>query len=347
MLVNGAEGEPASRKDRALLGALPQLVLDGAVLAGEALRAKEIVVVVTNGAKRGASALAEAVAEREHNASEVRIAIRVVSVPTGFVTGEETALVRFLNGGPAKPSFIPPRPFERGIGGAPTLVLNVETLAQVALIARYGSDWFRELGTTREPGSTLVTLTGAVQQPGVREIALGSTFASLVDEAGGLTGPVSAFLIGGYFGTWARAETVLGLRLLDADLLPHSASLGARAIVAFPAEACAMREVTRVARYLADESAGQCGPCVHGLAAIAAGLERVSAGHGDDRSSSRAGWTRCAAEVPAGIPTGPTRFVSSGLDVFRDEVRMHLRHGRCRRGRTVRVLPLPNTAESS
>lgn len=347
LLVNGAEGEPASRKDRALLGALPQLVLDGAVLAGEALRAKEIVVVVTNGAKRGASALAEAVAEREHNGSEARIAIRVVSVPTGFVTGEETALVRFLNGGPAKPSFIPPRPFERGIGGAPTLVLNVETLAQVALIARYGSDWFRELGTTREPGSTLVTLTGAVQQPGVREIALGSTFASLVDEAGGLTGPVSAFLIGGYFGTWVRAETVLGLRLLDADLLPHSASLGARAIVAFPAEACAMREVTRIARYLADESAGQCGPCVHGLAAIAAGLERVSAGHGDDRELLARWVDEVRGRGACRHPDGATRFVSSGLDVFRDEVRMHLRHGRCRRGRTVRVLPLPNTAESS
>ncbi|MDX6388296.1 MAG: hypothetical protein QOD85_2098, partial [Gaiellaceae bacterium] len=174
VLVNAAEGEPASRKDRALLGALPQLVLDGAVLAAEALRAKEIVVVVADNAKRGPSVVAEAVAEREQSGSDSRVAIRIVSVPTGFVTGEETALIRFLNGGPAKPTFIPPRPFERGIGGAPTLVLNVETFAQVALIARYGSDWFRELGTMREPGSTLVTLTGAVQQPGVREIALGS-----------------------------------------------------------------------------------------------------------------------------------------------------------------------------
>ena len=347
VLVNGAEGEPASRKDRALLGALPQLVLDGAVLAAEALRAKEIVVVVADNAKRGASVVADAVAEREQNGRDAGVAIRVVNVPTGFVTGEETALIRFLNGGPAKPSFIPPRPFERGVGGAPTLVLNVETLAQVALIARYGSDWFRELGTMREPGSTLVTLTGAVQQPGVREIALGSTFASLVDEAGGLTGPVSAFLVGGYFGTWLRTETVLGLRLLDADLRQHGASLGARAIVALPAEACAMRELTRIARYLARESAGQCGPCVHGLAAIAEGLERVSAGHGDDRERLARWVNEVRGRGACRHPDGATRFVSSALDVFGDEVRMHLRHGRCRRGRTVSVLPLPNTVESS
>lgn len=345
VLINAAEGEPASRKDRALLGALPQLVLDGAVLAASALGAKEIVVGVAAHAVSEQSALSDAVAERRQNGSDGRVAIRVASVPTGFVSGEETALIRYLNGGPPKPSFVPPRPFERGLGGAPTLVLNVETSAQIALIARFGSDWFRELGTTREPGSTLVTLTGAVQQPGVREIALGSTFASLLDEAGGLTGPVSAFLVGGYFGTWVRTETVLGLRLLDADLMQHGASLGARAIVALPAEACAMRELTKIARYLADESAGQCGPCVHGLAAIAEGLERVCAGHGDDRERLARWVDEIRGRGACKHPDGATRFVSSALDVFGDEVRLHLRHGRCRRGRSVSVLPLPKTAE--
>jgi NADH:ubiquinone oxidoreductase subunit F (NADH-binding) len=345
LLINAAEGEPASRKDRALLGALPQIVLDGAVLAANALGAKDIVVGIAQHAVSEQSVLSDAVAERQQNGSDGRLAIRIASVPTGFVTGEETALIRYLNGGPAKPSFVPPRPFERGLGGAPTLVLNVETSAQVALIARYGSEWFRELGTTNEPGSTLVTLTGAVQQPGVREIALGSTFANLVDEAGGLTGPVSAFLVGGYFGTWLRAETVLGLRLLDADLMQHGASLGARAIVALPAEACAMREVTKIARYLADESAGQCGPCVHGLAAIAEGLERVSAGRGDDRERLARWVDEVRGRGACRHPDGATRFVSSALEVFGEEVRLHLRHGRCRRGRTASVLPLRNGVE--
>ncbi|MGZ8693010.1 MAG: NADH-ubiquinone oxidoreductase-F iron-sulfur binding region domain-containing protein [Gaiellaceae bacterium] len=341
VLINGAEGEPASSKDRALLHAVPHLVLDGAVLAAEAVDAREVVVAVGSQAAPEQAALAAAVAERERNRIDKAVSIRVVPVPAGFVAGEETALIRFLNGGPPKPTLTPPRPFECGIGGAPTLVLNVETFAQVALIARFGSDWFRELGTTREPGSTLLTITGAVGRPGVHEIGLGTSFADLVEEAGGLIAPVSAFLVGGYFGTWLRAETALELRLLDAELTPHGAELGARAIVALPAHACAVHEIARVARYLSNESAGQCGPCVHGLAAIASGLERVAAGKGDDRAQLARWVDVVRGRGACKHPDGATRFVASALDVFDDEVQMHLRRGRCRT-RAAALLPLPN-----
>jgi NADH:ubiquinone oxidoreductase subunit F (NADH-binding) len=339
VLVNGTEAEPTSGKDRALMRAAPHLVLDGAVLAAEALEAKEVVVAVGRRAALAQAALVASIADRARGGIDARVSIRVATVPDRFVAGEETALIRFLNGGPAKPTFTPPRPFERGIGGAPTLVLNVETLAHVALIARFGSAWFRQLGTRREPGSTLVTITGAVRRAGVHEIELGTPFTRLVDEAGGLTGRVSGFLVGGYFGTWVRAETALGLRLVGAELAPRGAALGAGAIVALPADTCAIGEVARVARYLASESAGQCGPCVHGLAAIAGGLDRIAAGNGDDRAQL-ARWV----EVVRGRgackhPDGATRFVSSALDVFADEVRTHLRYGRCR-ARTAGVLPV-------
>jgi NADH:ubiquinone oxidoreductase subunit F (NADH-binding) len=342
VLVNGAEGEPASGKDRGLLQAMPHLVLDGVVLAARAVGASEVVIAVGAQASLAEAALETALAERKRNRIDPPLSISVVTVPAGFVTGEETALVRFVNGGPAKPTFTPPRPFERGVGGAATLVLNVETFAHLALIARYGSNWFREVGTTREPGSTLVTITGAVARPGVHEIGFGTTFTSLVDEAGGLTAPVSAFLVGGYFGSWLPAETAMGLRLLDADLAPHGAALGARAIVAFPAQACALHEVARVARYLADESAGQCGPCVHGLAAIASGLERVTGATGDDRANLARWLETVRGRGACRHPDGATRFVASALDVFADEVELHLRRGRCRvRGGA--VLPVPQT----
>jgi NADH:ubiquinone oxidoreductase subunit F (NADH-binding) len=343
VVVNGAESEPASGKDRALLRTLPHLVLDGAVLAAEALGAKQVIVAVSVGASLEHAALAAAVGERARARVDGGVSLRVVRVPRGFVAGEETALVHFLNGGPAKPTFTPPRPFERGVGGAPTLVQNVETLVHAALISRFGAGWFREVGTETEPGSALLTLSGAVRRPGIHEAALGSTFEALIDEAGGLTQPVGGFLVGGYFGAWVSADTLLQLRVLDADLGLHGASLGTRAIVAFPTEACAVGEMARVARYLAAESAGQCGPCVHGLAAIAEGIERVASGRGGD-CGQLARWVdvvrgRGACKHPDGV----TRFVASGLDVFADEVRLHLRHGRCG-ARPSAVLPIPREA---
>src|SRR5205807_5942897 len=198
--------------------------------------------------------------------------LEVLTVKTGFVSGEETALVNRLGGGPAKPTFVPPRPFERGI-----LVQNVETLAQLALVARHGPHWFRSLGGEEEPGSALVTITGAVVRPGVYEVALGERLDRVLGAAGGPSEPLRALLVGGYFGGWVDASRAAWLRLLDADLRAAGAMLGARAIVALPATADGLRESARIARYLADESAGQCGPCVNGLAAIAGALERLAA----------------------------------------------------------------------
>jgi NADH:ubiquinone oxidoreductase subunit F (NADH-binding) len=340
VLVNGAEGEPASGKDRALLGTVPHLMLDGAVLAAEALGARDVVVAVRAGATLARSAVAAAVKERTRTRGRPGVSIRVAPVPNGLIVGEETALVGFLNGRAPKPTFTPPRPFERGIGGAPTLVQNVETFAQIALIARFGVAWFRELGTSREPGSTLVTVSGAVRRPGVHEIELGTSLASVVEEAGGLTAPVSAYLVGGYFGTWLRAADCESLPLLEADLSRNGASLGARAIVALPADTCALGEVARVTRYLADESAGQCGPCINGLAAIADSVERLAAGIGDDRVQLARWVDVVRGRGACRHPDGTTRFVASALAVFAGEVETHLRYGRCS-SRLVGALPVP------
>jgi NADH:ubiquinone oxidoreductase subunit F (NADH-binding) len=340
VVANGAEGEPTSGKDRALLRSVPHLVLDGALLAADALDAREVHIAVCRTSVRELGSLNAAIEERVRSDGQLRAFIRLVAVPEGFVVGEETALVHYLNGGAAKPTFTPPRPFERGVGGRPTLVQNVETLAQLALIARFGGDWFRELGTEEAPGSALVTVSGAVRRPGVHELAFGTSFESLLEEAGGLTADVSAFLVGGYFGSWIPAEVAQTLRLLDADLQQHKASLGAGAIVAMPAAACALADVARVARYLAAESAGQCGPCMHGLSAIADGIERLVEGRGDDRSRLRHWVDSVRGRGACKHPDGATRFVGTALEVFADEVEAHLNYGRCR-SRLAPVLPIP------
>jgi len=325
VLANGAEGEPISAKDKVLLAHVPHLVLDGAVLAAAAVGADEVMIAVGAGADRAFAAVRGAIRERDRRRLD-RVSIRLVAVPHDFVAGEETALVNWLNGGPPKPTFTPPRPFERGLGGRPTLVQNVETFAHLALVGRYGARWFRALGDPAQPGTALVTLRGAVRRPGVYEIPLGLPLRELVDWAGGPAEPVQAFLIGGYFGTWISADEAESVALLDADLARLGGSLGARAIFALPEAACGIAETARVSRYLADESAGQCGPCVHGLDAIARALEQLAwGGRGGRKEDPRL--TRWLEQVTGRgacrHPDGATRLVSSGLRVFAEEAARH------------------------
>ena len=152
VVANGTEGEPVSSKDKLLLQSAPHLVLDGVVLAAEAVGARRAIICVEEAARRARLSVEAAIDERRATRFDP-VEIELGATPSGYVVGEESALVRWLNGGPAKPTFVPPRPFEKGVGGRPTLVQNVETLAHLALLARYGPDWFRAIGTPGHTGS--------------------------------------------------------------------------------------------------------------------------------------------------------------------------------------------------
>ena len=341
VVANGAEGEPPSGKDKVLLAYLPHLVLDGAVLAAHAVGARDAIVAVD---RTTYDVVAYAMSERRHAQLDGGVALRAVRVPERFVSGEETALVQFLDGGPALPTFTPPRPFERGVGGAPTLVQNVETLAHLAQIARFGPEWFRGLGAGDERGSSLATLSGAVRRPGVFEFALGTSLRDLVAQAGGTTAELGAVLAGGYFGTWLPAAEALAAPLSDAGLAPLGGALGARAFVALPATSCGVNETARVVRWLAGESAGQCGPCVHGLEAIANDFVQIA--RCDDRAGSRRALERRLPQLDrrgaCRHPDGVVRLVESALHVFAAEVELHVHHGRCSSRAERAVLPLPS-----
>jgi NADH:ubiquinone oxidoreductase subunit F (NADH-binding) len=340
IVANGTEGEPASRKDAALLVHDPDLVIDGVLAAAAAVGARDAVVVVTPGAGRAVGRIEEAVRRRTLDAGRVRLSVAVA--PEGFVVGEESALVHWLNGGPATPTLTPPRPFERGVAGRPTLVQNVETLAHVALVARHGAAWFRRVGTEAEPGSMLVTIGGAVAAPGVREIVLGERLGDVLARAGGVTGPIGGVLVGGYFGSWLRSADPLALPFSRAGLAPAGGAPGAGAIVALPADRCGLVETARAVAYLARESAGQCGPCVFGLrdlARAAAALAAPSGGPHDlrdlmDLPDEIEGRGACAH------PDGVARLVRSALAAFPEEIGLHL-HGRCSAPNGQPVLPLP------
>ena len=340
VVANGAEGEPVSGKDKVLVRYVPHLVLDGAAAAARALGAREAIVAVSRSDSAGLDAIAAAINERRSRRLDDRVRLRAVAVPDGFVAGDETALVHFLNRGVAKPTFTPPLPFERGIGRAPTLVQNVETLAHLALIARFGPDWFRAVGTAEEPGSALVTISGAIAKPGVYEVALGTPLRDLLDQAGGVTEHVRAFLVGGYFGSWLESSDAADASLLEADLRPRGARLGARAIVLLPQSACGICETARVVRYLADSSAGQCGPCVHGLDAIARAFDRLARHESRDEREQVARWVaQVRGRGACRHPDGAAAFAASALEVFAEEAEQHVR-GRCP-GYGQPVLPAP------
>ncbi len=350
VVVNGAEGEPASAKDRTLLRSLPHLVLDGALLAAATVGAHEILLGVCESAPSALDACALALAERGAPRRGVPT-VQLVAVPSRYVAGQESALVSLLGGGAPLPTFTPPRPSARGVRGRPTLVSNVETLAHLALLARHGPDWFRELGTPAQPGSALVTLSGPVAFPGVYELEHGSPLTALLDAAEGATAPLRAVLLGGYAGTWLDASLLRGVALSDEHLAPHGATLGAGVVVLLSATACPVAEMARLVRWLAGQSARQCGPCVFGLDALAAAFEQLVRGGTPGERGGRGAITRIA--TLAGLvnrrgacshPDGAARLVASALDVFAEELTDHAHHGPCAACARPSELPRPRTA---
>jgi NADH:ubiquinone oxidoreductase subunit F (NADH-binding) len=313
VVVNAAEGEPLSGKDKLLLRALPHLVLDGAVALAGALGATGVVIAHSAAARAEQDALDFALAERVSRGLHVCLSIRRAAVPDTYVAGQETALVSFLNGGPALPTFTPPRPFERGVGGRPTLVLNAETVAHAALVARHGSAWFGRGETA------LFTVSGAVGRPGVYEARVGTALARLVADAGGLSRAPRAVLVGGYAGGWIDAGKARTLTLDEEALRRAGGTLGVGAVAVLPQGACGICETARIVRYLAAESAGQCGPCVHGLAAIADRLERP----GPPAELLRRWAADVAGRGACRHPDGAARLVASALTVFRRELEAH------------------------
>jgi NADH:ubiquinone oxidoreductase subunit F (NADH-binding) len=342
VVANGAESEPASDKDATLLWLAPHLVLDGLQLAAEAVGASRAVLYVSvagHGRPGDPPDSLRAALARRRAAHLDRVPVQVVQAPPRFLAGQETALISHLNGGPAVPAFIPPRPADRGLGNAPTLISNVETLAHMALVARHGPDWFRAVGTPQAPGSMLCTVRRDDGAPRIIEVAIGTPLRALLDPAG----QSQAVLIGGYHGSWVPASLAAALTLDNASLARADARVGAGIVIALPPDRCGLIETAQVVRYLALESAGQCGPCLNGLPRIAAALAQIAGGR--PRPGVRADVERWAGLVTGRgachHPDGTARLVRSALVIFAAEADLHER-GRCSAPRPAApFLPIP------
>ena len=341
VIGNGVEGEPASNKDKVLLAVAPHLVLDGAVCAAELIGARTAVIV----AHRAVTGIVSRAAAERRRAGWDPVPVRVLAAADGFIAGEASAVVNWAEGRMPAPTGRPARLGGPGRGRRAALVQNVETLAHLALIIRHGADWFTSAGPPAEPGSMLITLLGAVRRPGVYEIEIGTPVSGLLELAGGPAAPLGALLIGGYFGTWAEPDAVLPLPFSSAGLAAIGANPGAGVVAALPRTACGLAETARLTRYLARSSAGQCGPCIFGLDAIAGQLERLAAGEGCDLALVRRWLGDVTGRGACRHPDGTALMVGSALRVFRAEARLHAR-GWCSAVGAAGVLPVPGQSVS-
>lgn len=316
VVVNGSESEPASLKDRVLLRRTPHLVLDGALAVAHATGASRVTVAVHD--PRAAAGVRAALAER----SDAR-RVQVRTIAGGFVSGEARALVRALRGGPGLPTG------RRTPGTASGIfVSNAETFAQLAVLLRVGPHRFADTGTRAEPGTTLLTIGGAVGRPGVVEIPLGTPLGIVLAAAH--AAPPRAIIIGGYHGSWLTPHP--DLRLSREGVAAAGGAFGAGVLLVVDDMTCALGELARVTAWLADESAKQCGPCRFGLPALARDVADLA----DGRRALTAAFGHARAVEGRGScahPDGAARFVISGLHVLQDETDQHLAYGGC--GRSV------------
>jgi NADH:ubiquinone oxidoreductase subunit F (NADH-binding) len=353
VVVNASESEPASRKDVTLLQLRPHLVLDGAVLAARSLGATHVVVYLHSARTPSTDAVMAAVAERRAVGWDGTVTVTAVDAPLAYLSGESSAVVSVLEGRGPVPSLRPAPVAAAGVGGRPTLVSNTETYAHVGLIARFGSAWFRCGGPTRSPGSTLVTLAGAVARPGLVAESVGDVrFSELLTGPGGLTEAPRAVLVGGYAGSWLDGQTAWSLPVDRIWLAAAGTSLGCGLVAVLSRSACGLAETARLLDYLASQSAGQCGPCVLGLPELAERFNALVDGQGSRRHLRRI--TELAVSIrgrgACSHPDGAVQLAETALEVFGAEVRSHARRGSCpgRRCTASSGLPVPaGTARAS
>ncbi|MDA8393373.1 MAG: proton-conducting membrane transporter [Actinomycetota bacterium] len=343
VVVNAAESEPASMKDRLLLRLRPQLLLDGAAVAAAATGAGQAVIYLHSGDDVLASALETALLERTSTPFDDPT-FRVAYGPPKFVAGESSAIVSFLEGGLAKPRHAH-RSSTSGVDGRPTLIQNAETAAHLALIGRGGPDWFRQAGTSRWPGSVLVTLTGAVASPGqVLELSGPRPTSDLLTDAGRLDRPPQAVLLGGYGGAWVEGERAWDVPIYPDMLADRHLPFGCGLLAVLPHGHCGIAETARLLTYLADESAQQCGACMFGLPRLAETMQRLAAGQASRAELRR--FTRRSDSIvgrgACGHPDGAVAMAASALDTFAGDVALHLTGRPCpphaRRG----LFPIPS-----
>ena len=342
VVVNASEGEPGSFKDRMLMRRNPYRVIEGAIVAAEAVDAEQIVFALKASFRPEIERLRTALAEVEHAGWTDR-AVVVVEGPSEYLYGEETALLEVIDGRRPFPRITPPyRDGVEDVGsdpasGAgkvmasptgetptpPALVNNVETLANVPGILAQGATWFRQVGTADSPGTIVCTVSGGGRRAGVAEFEMGTPLREVIETVGGSGAPIRAVLSGvaNPFLPGDRLDTPVSYEGMEAA----GTGLGAAGFLVFSDGDDLAGAAAGVARFLAVESCGQCVPCKQDGLAIADILTRVVCGQHEpgDGEALASHVVTVTDEARCGLAGQQQRVVGSLLELFPDAVQAH------------------------
>jgi len=281
VVVNGAEGEPGTFKDRTILRHNPYQLVEGALIAASAVGADWVIFGLKASFEKELTGLRRAIDEITTAGWADGITIDVKEGPASYLYGEETALLEVIDGREPFPRVAPP--WRHGVDEgadatdvAPTLVNNVETLSNLPSIAAQGPDWFRKVGTEKSPGTIVCTISGAVQRDGVGEVPMGTTLrdAILIIAGGPRKDREIVAVLGGVSNAILTAER-LDTPLTYEDMAAISSGLGSCGFLVFDDATDFVAVAHGVSRFLAVESCGQCTPCKEDGRSIAAGLDRM------------------------------------------------------------------------
>jgi len=340
VVANGFEADPGAQVDRTLMELDPQAVVEGTAIAAWVVGAEQAIIAVSSSAPVAAERLRVAVEEAEArgyvggDADWRSLRIEVREVTGSFVVGEETVLLRALEGQRAQPDQRPPHPSRSGLWGKPTVVNNVKTLAAVPWIVAHGAGAYTSLGSAETPGTTLVQLGGVVRKPGVVEVPLGTTVRQILDGPGGsVQGSLKAVLVGGPTGGFLPPDG-LDTPLTYEDLGQAGAVAGSGTLLALDESACLVEVATLMTRYLNDNACGKTIPCRIGtrrLAELGAGF---CSGHVRPRDAELL--SELAADVHdaalCGLEKDAANPLLSVMRYFAPEFEAHSVRGECPAG---------------
>ena len=333
VVCNAGEDEPGSFKDRTLIEYRPHLVLEGTILAARAIQAEEAHFYINETYKDCLSRMTDAIDEASRTGYTGSLKLSVHAAPTVYVAGEDSAALEVLEGKPPKPRQKPPYPATAGLHGKPTIVNNVETLANVPMIMRKGAGWFRSYGTPESPGTMIFCLGNEMNSPGAYELALGTPLRHVYESVGGglkNRNALKAILPGGPSCAFLTRDH------LDVPLDPESlkragTSIGCGVMRFYSEDTCMVGETVRIAQFFARECCGQCPACRMETSMLATMLERIQQGKADaalfDQFQKILDFNR--GKGYCGLINMPGPPIMSALRLFRDEFDEHMRTGSC------------------